>query len=248
MGLDQLEFFLRQSDGFNLNEANDILWLGELRVVLTTIGALTGCIGIVLLIFGALATGATRRNVFSGAKCIMGGRCSAAFCLVVTYVVNFAWMLITSGISIPIIFFVMMRSICEMEFRYKGTQPGGSGVALHCFNLSRIGIYYPGYNKEFPDLFIYGPHLCRQSQLTDMCDLVAREIPLMSAAFAGSFLIVISMVSFLMIVSANYQRIKTSKELSDYRDALEQDNTEMDNIITSRRQFNSSYATESVLT
>ena len=51
-----------------------------------------------------------------------------------------------------------------------------------------------------------------------------------------------------MIVSVNYHRIKTAKELTDYRDALEQDNTEMDNIITSRRQFNSSYATESVLT
>ena len=51
-----------------------------------------------------------------------------------------------------------------------------------------------------------------------------------------------------MIVSANYQRIKTSKELTDYRDALEQATTEMDNIISSRRQFNSSYPSESVLT
>ena len=31
------------------------------------------------LVFGILATGATRQNVYSGAKCIMGGRVSALF-------------------------------------------------------------------------------------------------------------------------------------------------------------------------
>ena len=34
---------------------------------------------LLLLVFGFLATGATRKNVYSGAKCIMGGRISAAF-------------------------------------------------------------------------------------------------------------------------------------------------------------------------
>ena len=34
---------------------------------------------VLLLIFGFLATGATRKNVYSGAKCIMGGRISAGF-------------------------------------------------------------------------------------------------------------------------------------------------------------------------
>lgn len=47
-----------------------------------------------------------------------------------------------------------------------------------------------------------------------------------------------------MVLSIDYQKIKSSKELTDYRLALEQDTTEMDNIISSRRPFNSSsYAT-----
>lgn len=62
-----------------------------------------------------------------------------------------------------------------------------------------------------------------------------------------SFTAMIFQVSFLVILSVNYQKIKTAKELTDYRDALEQDTTEMDNIIASRRPFNNSYATESVL-
>ena len=38
-----------------------------------------GCFAIILLVFGFLATGATRQNLYSGARCIMGGRVSAGF-------------------------------------------------------------------------------------------------------------------------------------------------------------------------
>ena len=38
-----------------------------------------GLLTILLFVFGCLATGATRANIYSGDKCIMGGRISAAF-------------------------------------------------------------------------------------------------------------------------------------------------------------------------
>ena len=38
-----------------------------------------GILAIMFLVFGILATGATRQNIYSGAKCIMGGRISALF-------------------------------------------------------------------------------------------------------------------------------------------------------------------------
>ena len=53
--------------------------MGELRIVLTMVAVLTAFVGVLLLVFGTLTTGATRRNVYSGAKCILGGRCSAIF-------------------------------------------------------------------------------------------------------------------------------------------------------------------------
>lgn len=43
------------------------------------IGVVMGIFAIILLIFGFLATGATRSNIYSGAKCIMGGRIAGAF-------------------------------------------------------------------------------------------------------------------------------------------------------------------------
>ena len=50
-----------------------------IQVVFVVIGVVMGILALVLLIFGFLATGATRKNVYSGNKCIMGGRVSAAF-------------------------------------------------------------------------------------------------------------------------------------------------------------------------
>ena len=43
------------------------------------IGVVMGLFAILLLVFGFLATGATRQKVYSGNKCIMGGRVSAVF-------------------------------------------------------------------------------------------------------------------------------------------------------------------------
>lgn len=53
--------------------------LGEVKVILTLAAVVMGVYSIILLVFGVLATGSTRKNVYSGARCIQGGRCSALF-------------------------------------------------------------------------------------------------------------------------------------------------------------------------
>ena len=55
-----------------------------------------------------------------------------------SYLVNFAWMGVTSGMAIPVIFFIMLNQICETEYTYQGVQ-AADGQALSCFNLTRIG-------------------------------------------------------------------------------------------------------------
>ena len=43
------------------------------------IASVMGIYALILLVFGILATGATRDEVYSGANCIFGGRVSAVF-------------------------------------------------------------------------------------------------------------------------------------------------------------------------
>ena len=60
------------------------------------------------------------------------------------------------------------------------------------------GIYFEGYSPD-PELkneWWHSPALCEQQKLTDMCQLVKKEVPLVSAAFAGSFLITLSLVRY----------------------------------------------------
>ena len=60
--------------------------LHTIQIFFTMVGVAMGFFSVMLLVFGFLATGATRQNIYSGTKCIMGGRVSAAF---VSFVPNF---------------------------------------------------------------------------------------------------------------------------------------------------------------
>lgn len=53
--------------------------LESIQVGFIVVAVVMGLYSIILLVFGFLATGATRQNIYSGAKCIMGGRVSAGF-------------------------------------------------------------------------------------------------------------------------------------------------------------------------
>ena len=53
--------------------------LESLQILFIILAVVMGALSIMFLIFGILATGATRQNLYAGAKCIMGGRVSALF-------------------------------------------------------------------------------------------------------------------------------------------------------------------------
>ena len=50
-----------------------------MQILFVVVAVVMGILAIMFLVFGILATGATRQNIYSGAKCIMGGRISALF-------------------------------------------------------------------------------------------------------------------------------------------------------------------------
>jgi putative Mn2+ efflux pump MntP len=61
--------------------------LETVQIIFIVVAVSMGCFAIVLLFFGFLATGATRQNIYSGAKCIMGGRVSALFVSFIRHIV-----------------------------------------------------------------------------------------------------------------------------------------------------------------
>lgn len=200
----------------------NVSWLEVLQIVFIIIAVVMALFAILLLVFGFLATGATRKNVYSGASCIMGGRISAAFFMIISYILNIGWMAIMSVCVVPIIGYVMLRSICNTEVYSKDA----SSLSNYCFSLTQFGIY----RNQTYGLGIQPPgreSLCGHTELRRFCDRIAEAGPLFCVAFVGAVLICIGMLHFMISLAANYTRIRISKELTDYRDAVDMEELDL---------------------
>ncbi|XP_033742758.1 neuronal membrane glycoprotein M6-a-like [Pecten maximus] len=202
----------------------NVPWLEVIKIVFVIVAVIMGVFAIILLAFGYLSTGATRKNVYSGAKCIMGGRVSAAFFLIMTYLMNLAWLGIVGACVVPVVGYIMINSYCYEKVYNKAV----GTVTVECFSLTRFGIY----RNSTAAIGIGVPgreQLCAHTDLRLMCDKVAEAGPLFCVACAGAVLIVLGMIHFMIAIGANYTRIKISKELTEYRDAVDMEELDLHN-------------------
>ncbi|WAQ99808.1 GPM6A-like protein [Mya arenaria] len=179
--------------------------LEVLQIVFIVIACVMGLFAILLLIFAFLATGATRKNVYSGASCIMGGRISAAFFMFISYLLNLVWLVISAVCVIPIVGYLMVHSICATEV-----------YSIYRNQSYPLGITPPGREQ-----------LCGHTELRRFCDKIEESGPMFCVALVGSVLICLGMLHFMISLAANYTRIRISKELTDYRDAVDMEELEL---------------------
>jgi len=186
-------------------------WLETIQIMFIIVSVAMGFYAILLTFFGYLATGATRQKIYSGAKCIMGGRVAAGFFLVVTHLVNLCWLAITSTCALPILAYVMLNSICIEEVQDR-TQ--WYFDEYYCFNLSRFGIYinYTEVTRKNA--------ICDDYELGEFCNYVQDAGPMYSLAFGASLLICCGMMFFSMALSLNYTQIKLTKEITEYKQTV----------------------------
>lgn len=202
-------------------------WLEVLQVVFIVIAVAMGVLSIILLVFGILATGDTRKNVYSGAKCIMGGRIMAAFFLCLSYLLNIFWMGIISFGVIPIIMYVSVSSICNHYVYGKE-----ANNITYCFDLVNYGLFVKGSHSSGSSNIV--SKVCPPTNLPRFCQRVEESGQLFCVSYAGSFLISLAMIHFMIILSSNYTRIKISKELTEYRETIEQGDLEFCSIVKSK--------------
>ncbi|KAK3099188.1 hypothetical protein FSP39_000735 [Pinctada imbricata] len=197
-----------------------VQWLEVIQVVFIVIAVVMALFSIVLCVFGFLATGATRKNVYSGKKCIMGGSISAAFFMVISFILDLAWVVISCVATIPIIIYMMIMSICNEEVY-------NNSASKYCFELKHFGIYR---NSTYANLGVSPPgkdQVC-DTERRVFCDRVAEAGPMFAVALAGAVVIIIGMTMFLIILATNYTRIKISKEVTQYRNAIDSEELELD--------------------
>ncbi|PVD34692.1 hypothetical protein C0Q70_05969 [Pomacea canaliculata] len=213
-----IEGILNQLFGFS------VTWLEIIRVMFVIIAVVMGLFAILLLIFGFLATGATRKNVYSGPRCIMGGRISAGFLIIISYLLCVGWIAIVCINLVAVVGYAATSAICSQEI-YRHTAQELTDLH-YCFNITRFGIYR-NLSYSSTESIPGSETICEHSELRTLCDRVTEAGPLFCVAFGASVVIVFGMIQYLICLTANYTRIKISKELTEYRDAVEMEELEV---------------------
>ncbi|ESO01641.1 hypothetical protein HELRODRAFT_192219 [Helobdella robusta] len=188
-------------------------WLQSTEIGFFVFGLFMGLFSIFLLTFAFLASFATRGNIYSGVKCIMGGRISAFVFLVLTYVLDCVWIWVTSFVGLAIFLYMMLFSICSVEVQHRTYQYLDTEWE-YCLNLSRFGIY-----RNFTAGMDLNA-LCDESDLDDFCDYISKSGPQFIIAFVGSFLVVLGLIMYSMELGAKYTKIQSTKEITQYSETF----------------------------
>lgn len=190
-------------------------WLNDLHLVFIIIGGVMGGYSLVLLLVGFLATGATRERVYRGIKSRIGGRISCALFMVITYILEVIWLLVM--VSLVIIAFVVSVwwEVCN---RLKEeTNP-----ANRCIDLTQFAFLFP--NNTDTSLL----RICDEGKQKNFCkDCVEPSEVMFLLSLSASFLVVISLMNYLMCLSSNYARIKDNEKFQDLQELQYLQDTEM---------------------
>ncbi|XP_076343745.1 neuronal membrane glycoprotein M6-a-like isoform X2 [Tachypleus tridentatus] len=177
----------------------------DLRVIFVVIGGVMGVLCLFLLVVGVLATGATRERVYKGWKARVGGRISCALFLVITYILDVTWMLVLACLVIISFIFMVSWGLCN--------QINVTNGQSQCIDLSHFDFMFPSGTK-YENL-----RICSEGKVKEFCkDYVEQATIMYLLATAGCFLVVISLVHYLICLSANYAHIKDNEKFQDLQE------------------------------
>ncbi|CAH1963160.1 unnamed protein product [Acanthoscelides obtectus] len=97
------------SEIFNMQ----LFWVDAVKMTFVLIGACMGALGLMILMVGFLATGATRHKVYRGWGSRVSGRLSCAIFLCITYVLQIAWILMFCFLVLVTFVFTIFWKMCE---------------------------------------------------------------------------------------------------------------------------------------
>lgn len=147
-------------------------------------------VALILLIIGALATGSTRTQMYSGWKARLGGRISCACFLIFTYLLKLCWLIIFTFIVVLAFTYLVFGTLCHAA---QGNN--------QCLNFTVLSPILNGTTR------LEALVLCGQ-ELMDFCQLSNQASIWYNIGYFATALVVIGLVHFLICLAANYAHIK----------------------------------------
>ncbi|OAF66475.1 M6b [Intoshia linei] len=186
----------------------NINWSEYLRVTVISLGSLSLVLSIINLLFGCFCTGASRDNVFKRKAFVKLGRVLAILLLCIEVFLNILWIFIAIGVSIFLFIYYMVRVICLHEIEHRPTWH----IEQYCFSLDRFGVYKNSSN--------YMTQICDDWQLHELCQNNNDSGLLLIFALCACIIVIISTVIYITILVSSYVRLKTTRELRIYKQAI----------------------------
>lgn len=189
-------------DVFKLNKG--IGWVEPVQLAFIILGASMAALALIILVVGFLATGSTRHNVYRTTFGRTGGTVACCIFIAITYLLLLCWKGVFACCIVMTVFYSLHWGFCNTG--EIGWQQG------------KID-FYP-YHFMFPngtqrvDMEVEGV-----DEIKLFCkDYVEHATLMFILATVACFIVIVSLVHFLMALSANYAHIRGHGKFAELQD------------------------------
>ncbi|CAL4086021.1 unnamed protein product, partial [Meganyctiphanes norvegica] len=182
-----------------------IKWDREYRVepvqlTFMVVGAGMGGLGLMILFVGCLSTGDTRNKVYKTWRGRVGGRISCAIFMGITYLLSLAWLLML----ICLVLVTVMYTLAWLQCQYI---PENS-----CIDYNQFNFLFPSGTPE-EDM-----RVCQGERKLFCKDYVNNAEISFILASVSAFLVILSLIHYLMCLASNYAHIKDQEKFMDLQE------------------------------
>lgn len=209
-------------------------------MIFIIIAAGMAALGFMILFVGFLATGATRYKVYRAWRSRVGGRISCAVLMGITYLLNFVWTLILCFLVIVTFIYTMFWNMCSSvehslscidltQFR-KSSRISNIIIETKLVYFSSVDFMFPP-NTKLEDMKV-----CEKYEIKAFCkDGVENAEVMFILATLSTLLVILSLVHYLMCLSANYAHIRDHEKFQELQEI--QNLNELEYSATSKDRF-----------
>lgn len=209
-------------------------------MIFIIIAAGMAALGFMILFVGFLATGATRYKVYRAWRSRVGGRISCAVLMGITYLLNFVWTLILCFLVIVTFIYTMFWNMCSSvehslscidltQFR-KSSRISNIIIETKLVYLCFVDFMFPP-NTKLEDMKV-----CEKYEIKAFCkDGVENAEVMFILATLSTLLVILSLVHYLMCLSANYAHIRDHEKFQELQEI--QNLNELEYSATSKDRF-----------
>jgi len=189
-------------DVFKLDRG--LQWVEPTQLAFVILGASMAALALMILVTAILATGATRVEVYRSNMGRVGGRIASACFILITYILLLAWLIVLVCCIVMTTFYTLSWGICSTE------EIGWDNGVIDFYPLHFM---FPEGTQKV-NMLVEG-----QAEIKMFCkDYVQRAEVMFILATVSCMLVVLSLVHFLMALSANYAHIRGQDKFTDLQD------------------------------